>query len=51
MAVVTSETLQNLQAGQSVSGVVLIKANSIQLTKNGKEYVQGTLQSGERRTF
>ena len=51
MAVVTSETLQNLQAGQSVSGVVLIKANSIQLTKNGKEYVQGTLQSGVEVPF
>ena len=46
MEMITKERLQSLTAGQSISGIVLVKDYSIQLTKNNKEYVAGRLQSG-----
>lgn len=46
MEIISKEKLQNLTAGQQISGIILVKDYSIQLTKNGKEYVAGKLQSG-----
>lgn len=37
--------------GTTVSGVILVSDYSIQLTKNGKEYVSGNLQSGIKVSF
>lgn len=46
--VLTQEMLQNLgsKVGQSISGVTLLRDYSVQLTKNGKEYIVGTIMSG-----
>lgn len=46
MEVITKEQLQSLSAGQRISGILLIRNYDIQLAKNGKEYVVGSLQSG-----
>ena len=51
MSVVSQEVLKNGKGGKPVSGVVLIKSYSIQLTRNGKEYISGTLQSGVEIPF
>lgn len=44
--VLTKDFLTNLQAGTYIDGLILIRNYSIQLTKNGKEYATGVLQSG-----
>lgn len=46
MNVITKEQLQNLQPSQQISGILLIKDYNVALTKNGKEYIQGNVQSG-----
>lgn len=46
MNLITQEVLKSLTPGQSVSGIILVKGYSIQLTKTGKEYIAGELQSG-----
>lgn len=51
MELILKEKLQNLKEGQSISGIILVKNYSIQLTKNGKEYVTGNLQSGVDISF
>lgn len=51
MSVLEANVLKTGKGGQPVTGVVLIKNYSIQLTKNGKEYVSGTLQSGIEMPF
>ena len=43
---ITQEQLSKLVPSSNISGVLLVKDYSIQLTKNGKEYVTGTVQSG-----
>lgn len=51
MAIVTQEQLKAIKAGDVINGVLLVKSYSIQLTKNGKEYVIGTMQSGVEVPF
>lgn len=51
MNIITQEQLRTLTGGQNISGIVLIKEYSIQLTKNGSEYVTGVLQSGTDKPF
>jgi 3'-5' exoribonuclease len=46
MEMITKEQLQKLTAGQQISGIILVKSYNIQLTKGGKEYIAGSLQSG-----
>lgn len=46
MEMITKEQLQKMTAGQQINGIILVKDYSIQLTKTGKEYVAGSLQSG-----
>jgi len=45
-SIVSEDFLKNGIAGQLVNGVMLMKGYNIALTKNGKEYIQGSLQSG-----
>lgn len=46
MEMITKEQLQQMTAGQQISGIILVKDYTIQLTKTGKEYIVGNLQSG-----
>ena len=46
MAIITQEMLQRNNGKNPVQGVILCRNYSIQLTKTGKEYVQGELYSG-----
>lgn len=46
MEMISKEKLQSLTAGQQISGIVLVKGYNIQLTKNNKEYITGSIQSG-----
>lgn len=46
MEMITQEQLQKMTPNSSISGIILVKDYSIQLTKNNKEYVAGNLQSG-----
>lgn len=46
MNVITQETLQTIQPNQQISGILLVTSYNVQLTKNGKEYIAGNLQSG-----
>lgn len=46
MNIISQETLKNGQNKNAVSGVILVNNYSTALTKNGKEYITGTLQSG-----
>lgn len=48
---ITNETLKDLNANSNVEGAILCKSYSIALTKNGKEYITGTLQSGVEIPF
>ena len=43
---ITSEMLKEGRKGVSLVGLILCRSYSIALTKAGKEYIQGTLQSG-----
>ena len=43
---ITSEMLKEGRKGASLVGLILCRSYSIALTKSGKEYIQGTLQSG-----
>lgn len=46
MEVVAQSVLKSGKEGQPVNGIVLIKGYTVKLTKNGKEYIEGQLQSG-----
>lgn len=47
----TQSKLQKITSGASYNGVILVKEYSVALTKNGKEYIQGKLQSGVAVSF
>lgn len=51
MSIITKEMLQNLVEGSPITGTILLQGFSVQLTKTGKEYVIGTLTSGESISF
>lgn len=51
MELITKEFLQTMKAGQTVSGIILVTNYGIQLTKTGKEYITGNLQSGVNASF
>lgn len=51
MDIITGEQLKNLASGQHISGIVLIKDYKIQLTRQGKEYITGQIQSDIDMTF
>ena len=44
--VITSDMLKGGKKGQGVAGLILCRSYSVSLTKSGKEYIQGTMQSG-----
>ena len=46
MVLMTKEILQNLKARENVSGVILVQDYNIGKTKNGNEYIMGTLLAG-----
>lgn len=46
MSKITNEQLKSGVAGQYITGVILCKQYSIQLTKTNSEYIAGLLQSG-----
>jgi len=43
--------LKAIKAGDVINGVLLVKSYSVQLTKNGKEYIIGNLMSGVEVPF
>lgn len=49
--ILTAEQLKVGVNGAPVSGIALVRGYSIQLTKNGKEYIQGTIESGAQLPF
>ncbi len=51
MGVITEEVLKGATKGQVVTGFLLCRSYSIALTKAGKEYIQGTMQSGIEMPF
>lgn len=51
MNIITQDQLKNLTGGMAIDGIVLIKDYSVQLTRNGKEYIAGRLQSGTDKPF
>lgn len=51
MSKITQEQLKNGVSGSNITGVLLVRSYSIQLTKNNKEYIAGTLQSGVEIQF
>lgn len=51
LTMITQEMLKNLKPKQYISGVLLVKNYDIQLTKQGKEYIVGNLQSGVSISF
>lgn len=53
MNLITKEQLSNLKSmpGGSIAGVVLIKDYTVRLTKGGKEYIVGTVQSDATAPF
>lgn len=44
--VLTQSALSQIKAGAPYNGIALIKDYNVALTKNGKEYIQGKIQSG-----
>lgn len=46
MDIIAQSTLKSGKGGQPINGVILVKGYSIKLTRNGKEYIEGQLQSG-----
>lgn len=46
MNIITQEQLKNGHGKESISGVLLVNNYNTALTKNGKEYIVGVLQSG-----
>lgn len=51
MGVITCEMLKGATKGQTVAGLLLCRSYSIALTKAGKEYIQGTMQSEVEMPF
>lgn len=51
MSIITKSQLESGVNGQSISGVVLLKDYCKKLTKGGKDYIEGTLQSGAIMSF
>lgn len=51
MNVILKSQLENGKHGEAVTGVCLIKGYTVKLTKTGKEYIEGQLQSGSIINF
>lgn len=51
MSIITKEQLESLQPNTRITGVILLKSYNIQLTKNGVQYVAGSLMSGVDISF
>ena len=51
MDIITQSALKAGKDGQSICGVLLVKGYSIKMTKNGKEYIEGQIQSGSVMPF
>ena len=51
MEIIKKEQLEHGTEGTALSGIILIKNYNISLTKTGKEYINGTLQSGKEINF
>lgn len=51
MGVISQSILKTGKGGQKVEGVILVKNYSVSLTKTGKEYISGQLQSGSMIPF
>ena len=49
--IIEIKNLQEMKAKSPVSGVILIKDYTIQQTKNGAEYISGTIQNGTTFPF
>ena len=46
MSVISQKVIKEAKGGVPVKGVILVKGYSVKLTKNGKEYIEGQMQSG-----
>lgn len=46
MSVISQKVIKEAKGGVPVNGVILVKGYSVKLTKNGKEYIEGQMQSG-----
>jgi len=51
MDIISSEVLLHPAAGQKIQGIALIGNYTVKTTKNGKEYIDGKIQSGESLRF
>ena len=51
MNIISEEMLKKGQNKEAVSGVILVNSYNTALTKNGKEYITGQLQSGVNIPF
>ena len=51
MSVISGDVLKGATKGQNISGLLLCRTYSIALTKTGKEYIQGTMQSEVEMPF
>ena len=51
MNIISEKMLKDGINGQTVSGVILVKSYTTQLTKNNKEYIAGTMHSGMDISF
>ena len=51
MNIISEERLKKGQNKEAVSGVILVNSYNTALTKNGKEYITGQLQSGVNIPF
>ena len=51
MEIIKQEELENLIAGQTMQGVVLVTSYAVKVSKSGREYIDGKLQSGTTVKF
>ena len=51
MEIIKQAQLENGVSGTSISGIILVNNYNVNLTKNGKEYIVGKLQSGKSIDF
>ncbi len=51
MSVISQKSIKEAKGGIPVNGVILVKGYSVKLTKNGKEYIEGQMQSGSLIPF
>ena len=51
ITMITEETLKSLTVPMDVNGIILCREYTVELTKNGKEYIKGTLFSGSAVQF